>query len=215
MSIKKLLAVSALGLLLAGCKIEIIVPEGGRVTTLSGAHSCEAGETCEVSVSDIFFDETFVAEPAEGMHFSGWDKIDRGFCGGSTNNCRLFTTTFGDSPFLMAFLENDNQVFHLNPTFTEGGAGFAACEFVQSSPGGEFDVCAVGEGLDDESCRLLSIGFFGVEGSNSITDTDCTAGDPVGYCSTEFGDIYYYDHDASLSGLEIGCGFAGGEWITL
>ena len=91
MKISKILAVSALGLFLAACKIKVIVPEGGAVRTESGAIECAAGKTCNVNVTDIFFNEVFVAHPDDGMEFSGWKKRDRGFCGGSTEPCTLTT----------------------------------------------------------------------------------------------------------------------------
>ena len=68
-------------LAITGCKIRIVVPEGGRVTTSSGAYNCTAGKTCDIDVVDIFFDQTFTAQPAQGYDFTGWQKRDRGLCG--------------------------------------------------------------------------------------------------------------------------------------
>lgn len=215
MTIKKILAVTAIGLLVAGCKIKMVVPEGGDVVDESGEVVCAAGDTCNVFVNDIFFDETYTAMPHEGMMFTGWQKRNRGFCGGNTKPCRLFTSGFEGDDILMSFLEDDTQTFHLNPTFAvdDGASAAAACEFVQESPGGTFDVCAVAESLDENSCASLAGAFFG--GDSAVTDRDCTAGEPVGYCDTDSADFYYYDHNASISGLETGCGFAGGTWVTL
>jgi len=42
------------------------VPDNGRVATVSGTYLCEASQTCEIEVVDLMFNETFVAEPAEG-----------------------------------------------------------------------------------------------------------------------------------------------------
>lgn len=216
MKIRKILAVTAIGLLIAGCKIKMTVPEGGDVVDSNDEIVCAAGDTCSVFVNDIFFDETYTAVPHEGMAFTGWEKRNRGFCGGQMAPCHLFTSGFEGSDTLMPFLEDDTQTFHLNPTFAAddgSGGGATACEFIQDSPGGEFEVCAAAENIDESSCVSLAGAFFG--GNSSVTDRDCTAGQPVGYCETDDADFYYYDHGASLSGLETGCGFAGGTWHTL
>ncbi|MEH6586080.1 MAG: hypothetical protein V7720_05950 [Halioglobus sp.] len=208
MQITKLLAATTAALVLAGCKIEITVPEGGRVVSQSGnIEACESGATCSVDVVDIFFDETFVAEPADGMMFAGWEKVDRGLCGGNTDPCRLFTSGFEGNDTFMGFLENDQEIFFMNPTFAEddgsGGGEVQSCEYTQSTPGGDFDVCLTTE---DEGICSANGGALG--------SRDCTAGDPVGYCSTGDGDIYYYHGDAGL--LEMGCNFTpGGEWNSL
>ena len=41
-------------ILISGCKIEITVPEGGRVKTESGAYACESREICVIEVDDHF-----------------------------------------------------------------------------------------------------------------------------------------------------------------
>jgi len=126
-----LIALLALALL-AGCKVKITVPEGGRVVSQSGAYTCSAGKVCVIEVNDIFFEETFVAKPASGYRFVKWRKRKRGFCGLKSKPCRLPTTGFGGSEALMAILESD-QVFYLEPVFEKissggsGGAGAGVC----------------------------------------------------------------------------------------
>ena len=102
-------------LLLPGCKIEIAVPEGGRVETESGAYSCESGNTCSIDVVDIFFKETFVALPDDGYTFIQWRNKYRGFCGGRDDPCYLSTNSFPNTPFEQS-LESD-EVFYLEPVF--------------------------------------------------------------------------------------------------
>lgn len=206
MKISKILAVSAVGLILAGCKIEVIVPEGGMVVTESGTFECKAGETCPVSVVDIFFEEAYIAQPDEGMAFTGWKTRHRGFCGGSTEPCALHTSGFEGNDDLMPFLENDDEVFYLEATFGAGGEGYPTCDYV-SNPVGSFlfDVCETGH--DEGSCSGLD-GTFNASGSC----IDGRSPPPVGFCATDIGDTYYYDHDASVSSLSAGCRFAGGEW---
>ncbi len=103
-------------LLITSCKIRMDVPEGGVVTTASGTYNCNSGDVCEIDVVDIFFDETFIAEPSDGYYFKHWQLIDRGLCGGRSDPCRLATSGFEGNDALMNILESDD-VFHLNPVF--------------------------------------------------------------------------------------------------
>lgn len=119
--LNKRITLAALMLLLAGCRIEIDVPTSGSVTTTSGAISCSAGEQCTVDVSDIFFDETFVAEADEGFVFTGWESKDKGLCGGSNDDCHLETSAFADNDTLMAFLEDPTDTYYLQPQFQSTG----------------------------------------------------------------------------------------------
>ena len=105
-------------LLLAACKMEIEVPEGGRISSSSGSIGCAAGESCTVDISDINFDETFIAVAEEGYVFSGWSTKHRSFCGGKLDECRLYTSGFVGNEILMAFLSADDEVFYLAPTFS-------------------------------------------------------------------------------------------------
>jgi len=107
--------------LLTACKIEIEVPEGGSITTASGSITCAAGEDCSFYVTDVNFDETFIAVPAEGFVFSGWSTKNRSFCGGNLDVCRLVTSGFLGNQALMAFLSADDEIFYLTPTFQSIG----------------------------------------------------------------------------------------------
>jgi hypothetical protein len=111
------LIVGVSSLLIAGCKIRIEVPEGGNVTTVSGAYSCSSGKACDIDVVDTFFDETFIAEPANGYEFKNWKKRSSGLCAGTEPTpCRLFTSFYESFPALMAILESDSP-FYLEPVF--------------------------------------------------------------------------------------------------
>tara|TARA_R110000772_G_scaffold163459_3_gene274798 strand:+ start:31340 stop:32356 length:1017 start_codon:yes stop_codon:yes gene_type:complete len=113
---------------LAGCKVQLSSPTGGSITTASGNYACAANAACPaINVNDIFFDETFIARPAAGYEFAGWKKRQRGLCGGSTKDCRLFTSGFAGNDDLLGFLARPNEVFYLEPVFTRsaGGSGDA------------------------------------------------------------------------------------------
>jgi hypothetical protein len=102
--------------LLAGCRIEITVPEGGSVVTRSGSFQCFSGQTCLIDVYDLFFSEDFVGKPDSGYTFDKWKKKYRGLCGGKSKSCDLYTSAFVDRPALLAFLESD-EIFYLEPIF--------------------------------------------------------------------------------------------------
>jgi hypothetical protein len=109
------LIVAAL-LVLTGCKLEIRVPQGGMVVSTDGAYICQAGQTCEIDVVDLFFDQTFIAQPATGYYFNHWKGDDHYLCGGETGPCALATAGFEGHPALQALLESD-QTFYLEPKF--------------------------------------------------------------------------------------------------
>ena len=113
-------------LTLAGCKLKIIVPEGGSVRTESTSYTCKSGQVCTIGVYDIFFDETFIAVPIgcygsgypflgpgavpvcyTGYEFTGWKKHNKRFCGGGNKPCHLSTSFFLEYENLMSILESD------------------------------------------------------------------------------------------------------------
>ncbi len=108
--------VSTAVLLLAGCKLEIRVPYGGQVVSTDGAYLCRSGQTCVIDVVDLFFDQTFVAEPDEGFSFLRWEDRDRHQCAGETTPCSLSTAEFEGHEMLQAILESD-ETFILQPRF--------------------------------------------------------------------------------------------------
>ncbi len=105
---------------LAGCKIELSIPEGGSVVSSSGLYACSTGEVCTIDVSHEFFEENFTAIPETGYEFISWEKKSGGFCGGTAANCQLSTMSFTPNPDLMAVL-NTNTVFTMNPIFAKVG----------------------------------------------------------------------------------------------
>lgn len=109
---------------LAGCKVQMSTTTGGSITTSSGNFSCTGSSCTSVDVSDLEFDETFMAQPDTGYRFVGWRKKHRGLCGGSTDACRLFTAGFAGDSLLLSFLDKEDEVFFLEAVFAEDtGAG--------------------------------------------------------------------------------------------
>jgi hypothetical protein len=107
--------------LLAACKVEIEVPTSGNVTTSSNNINCSAGQTCSENVADIFFNETFVAQPATDFVFTGWKRKARSFCGGSLAPCNIDSSHAADNAPLTALLNNPNEIFYLEPSFQSTG----------------------------------------------------------------------------------------------
>jgi hypothetical protein len=110
------ITVIAMTVLIGACKIRVLVPEGGHVVSSSGSFNCPALGDCEIDVLDIYFDETFRANPESGWRFSYWSPVFRGFCGGKKGSCHLSTRGFHSNPGLISMLESD-AVFYLVPVF--------------------------------------------------------------------------------------------------
>lgn len=101
-------------LVLSGCRIIQIVPEGGMIVSRTGDHDCVSGETCTIDVENgSEFSDTFSAEPDPAYRFVGWKQADRFLCGGGEGDCALegVPGSFTDQD-LDLFLE---PVFELDP----------------------------------------------------------------------------------------------------
>jgi hypothetical protein len=103
-----------IALSLVACRIEIIVPDGGQVSSNSGTYFCAENARCVIDVIDTHFMETFSASAIEGYTFAGWRKKDRGFCGGRRAPCKLSTKDFAGKESLLAILAS-NETFYLEP----------------------------------------------------------------------------------------------------
>jgi len=124
MNFKRVLMVVIAVVITASCKVRVVVPEGGDVVTRSGSFSCKAGNTCDIDVVDVFFNEVFVAKPDDGFTFKSWKKWKgkkSGFCGRQTKPCRLSTAGFEAFPALLAVLETD-EVYYLKPRFKKAAS---------------------------------------------------------------------------------------------
>lgn len=108
-----------------GCKIRVVVPEGGEVRTASGSFVCKSGQTCDIDVVDIHFDETFVAHPDSGANFVAWQSGENTFCQQNSDACKLYTSGFSGNDILLGFLESDH-VFYLRPYFATQSSGGGA-----------------------------------------------------------------------------------------
>ncbi len=145
--------IAALATLLSACRLELVAPSGGAIVSESGSFSCAAGESCVVEVDDLFFDENFTGQPTDGNMFTGWARRNRGFCGGSVDDCALSTAGFADDEDLQALLASD-ETFYLEALFErEPGPLFLVryCEVLLASLGSEGITASVygSQGLND------------------------------------------------------------------
>ncbi|MEM8491378.1 MAG: hypothetical protein AAF756_11220 [Pseudomonadota bacterium] len=162
--IQSAVVLAAIAVTAAGCRIQVSTTAGGSVSTLSGSYSCNPGESCaEVSVMDTNFDETFVATPQAGFQFDGWRRRNRGFCGGSMNDCRLFTSGFVGNDILLAFLNNPEELFFLEAVFSSSSSGGSGDGSASScfnpdlyAPGTTFEFTQ--EEVDEEGQRFTAEG---------------------------------------------------------
>jgi len=94
----------------------------------------------------------------------------------------------------------------------EGGpeiTGEGACTYVEENMfAGPFDLCQSPVGAD--SCAAL--GEAGDNRDASHADGECPTEGLVGICDLGGSKKHYISGDAG--GLEIGCGFQGGDWIA-
>ncbi len=94
----------------------------------------------------------------------------------------------------------------------EGGpeiTGEGSCTFVQENMfAGPFDVCQ--EPVGPESCAAL--GEAGDNANAVHSEGACSLEGLVGTCDLGTSKVHYLTGDAG--GLEIGCGFQGGEWVA-
>lgn len=83
----KLQTLLAATVLVAGCKLTVISPPGGDVT--SPNLNCAGGTVCEVTIDDTSYADTFTANPKPGYEFLKWQRAAGFFCGDSAAPCTV------------------------------------------------------------------------------------------------------------------------------
>jgi hypothetical protein len=117
----KLVVIGCMSLLLAACKLAVIVPEGGEVQSI-GSGTCSPGVVCIVEVQNTNFSDTFRAVPLTGWYFHKWNSGDRFFCSRSASpECELaFESTPGvEGNEKIRELVDSSETFYLMPVFKE------------------------------------------------------------------------------------------------
>ena len=112
----KFLLLINIAALLAGCRLAVIVAEGGEVQS-SGSGTCVASSICIVDVDDQYFAESFTAVPDTDWYFKKWNSGDGFFCGGSTDpTCTLSFQGHEESKGV-ADMVASSETFYLMPVF--------------------------------------------------------------------------------------------------
>jgi Divergent InlB B-repeat domain len=119
----KILMVLATAALIAGCRLNLVAPTGGDVTSASGTRNCAGGSTCEFIIADNTFNETFTAVPKPGYVFSKWSAGDGFQCANSTNPvCAINNTAYamGSNAAIDNYIRSGVLIYAM-PLFTYVG----------------------------------------------------------------------------------------------
>lgn len=114
----KNLTILAVTVLIAGCKLNLVVPTGGDVTSASGTRHCAGGTVCEFIIANSTFNESFTAVPRPGYVFSKW--ADGFQCGNSTNPvCTINNTGYvmGSNAAVDSYIQS-GAYFYAMPLFS-------------------------------------------------------------------------------------------------
>lgn len=107
----------SIGVFVAGCKLAVLVVEGGHVESQSGAMNCAEGRNCLVEINASDFSDTFTAISREGYRFSRWYDGAYFLCGGSTNpTCVIDNSGTADDAGMQAIIAS-NATFYIMPVF--------------------------------------------------------------------------------------------------
>ena len=114
----KLTAIALLLVVLGGCKIHVLMPEGGEVQSVNSG-TCLSGNVCILQVSDTNYTETFTAIPQPGWQFVKWNNGEEFLCADSIDPvCVVSNVPVAGDPTAEAFVAS-NGVLYLLPVFTE------------------------------------------------------------------------------------------------
>ena len=109
--------VLSITVLIAGCKLAVIVVEGGEVESYDSG-ICVASAICIVDVTDPNFSERFTATPYTGWYFKKWNSGDRFFCGGSTSPSCVLSFQGHEQSNAVEDMVASSELFYLMPVFT-------------------------------------------------------------------------------------------------
>ena len=102
--------------MVAGCKLAVIVVEGGKVIS-DRSGTCVTGSICLVEVNDTNFQDAFEPIPNTGWYFDSWNKGERLLCGGSIDPvCLLSFQGYEESDAVENMVASD-EMFYLMPIF--------------------------------------------------------------------------------------------------
>jgi len=115
-NIKSLLIIGLVSVL-AGCKIAVMVPSGGDITSASGTRNCVGGSLCEHNITDSTFNESFTAVARPGYVFTKWNSGSGFLCANSTNpTCVISNVGTAGNAVIEAVIAT-GQFFYAMPLF--------------------------------------------------------------------------------------------------
>ncbi len=114
-AIKFLVLASVVGVI-AGCKLAVVVVEGGEVQSI-GSGTCLEGTICIHQVNDTSYTETFTAIPNSGWALERWNSGFGFFCGDSTDPACVISAEAAEGDEAIEALIASSQTFYLMPIF--------------------------------------------------------------------------------------------------
>ena len=116
----KILMILAVTSLVVGCKIAVIVVEGGEVQSM-GSGTCLEGTICVHQVNDTNYTETFTAVPNSGWGFVRWNSGGGFFCQNSTDPICVVSGVDAEGNAAIERLIASDKTFYIMPVFREPG----------------------------------------------------------------------------------------------
>lgn len=113
----RLAAMFLIAISITGCRLILLVYEGGNVASASGARDCSSGSICNIAVLDTNFYEEFSAQPSPGWEFVKWREGNGYQCPGSTNPLCIISNRDTAGVPLAESIVASNQKYFLSPVF--------------------------------------------------------------------------------------------------
>ncbi|MFT4517917.1 MAG: hypothetical protein ACI9JM_000294 [Halioglobus sp.] len=120
----KLVLMGCVLALVAGCKVAVILVEGGHVSSTASVtcfpNGPGEGNVCIHEVSSTSYSESFTAVPSGGWHFVKWNSGGGFLCADSTApTCDVSNVSLAGNPAAEAVVASE-QTFYIMPVFEEG-----------------------------------------------------------------------------------------------
>ncbi len=121
-NVYKALLLLALALSITGCKLAVIVVEGGEVLSVSGTRDCSVNSICVFEVTDTDFHDTFTAVPQPGWEFVRWNAGGDFFCEDSTDPSCFLSNVGTDGIQAIVDAIATQKTYYIMPVFQPLGA---------------------------------------------------------------------------------------------
>ena len=102
-----------------GCKLVIIVDEGGSVVSASGLNDCPEDDLCRIDITADDFSDSFTAIPSPGYEFVRWNSGEDFVCESEVSSTCVLTNVGASASPAAAAIIASNQRYYLMPIFKE------------------------------------------------------------------------------------------------